>query len=323
MPEEREEILTKYGTDGENAESDISRHNRNLKRKMQKKREILRVNPYIGKTPREIPKIIHQIWLDKNGEDEQVPERYEYLIEKLKSTNPDYEYKLWKNSDVDRLLEQPQYEKYSDAYHDLRFVISKVDFARMVILHHYGGFYVDLDFEFLRPLRELINQHEDKEIILARESDYYEDRYRKLYDGFLGCVPQHPFILGYVEEMWKIIKSLSRYPISDVKGTTGSVNFYRYANGYDYQEKPLKGYPKWQWKKWLIPSCLVLPQNSHPEDICEPSPFLRQVEQLKTGWELTMYCELLVYYTLFYFLLFFVIALVVILIFGWGKGMDL
>ena len=41
-------------------------------------------------------KIIHQIWL--GGE---IPKRYSSYIEKLKKINPNWEYKLWTDKDID------------------------------------------------------------------------------------------------------------------------------------------------------------------------------------------------------------------------------
>lgn len=56
-----------------------------------------------------------------------------------------YKYKLWTPQDADDLF--IGYEKYRPLYDNVRYSIMKVDIIRFIILHKYGGLYLDLDVE--------------------------------------------------------------------------------------------------------------------------------------------------------------------------------
>ena len=55
-----------------------------------------------------------------------------------------YEYNLWGPEQVETLMRQ-HYPGHLERYKRFRHAIMRVDFAKMAILHHYGGLYVDLD----------------------------------------------------------------------------------------------------------------------------------------------------------------------------------
>lgn len=105
-----------------------------------------------------IPKIIHQIYWDYKG----IPlsERPIFLESKksLKLLHPihrGWEYRLWNEKECDKFVLK-YYEYYYDHYTQLRFKIQQIDFVRLLILHKYGGFYIDMDMIPLRSLDELI-----------------------------------------------------------------------------------------------------------------------------------------------------------------------
>ncbi len=97
-----------------------------------------------------IPKIIHQTW--KTGE---VPERFRASQDSWRHHHPDWTYMFWTDADLDAFVEAkypslwPLFQRYPDQ-------IQRVDAARYMMLHHYGGIYSDLDiicrqsFESLR-----------------------------------------------------------------------------------------------------------------------------------------------------------------------------
>jgi mannosyltransferase OCH1-like enzyme len=58
-----------------------------------------------------IPKIIHHIWMGKNN----IPIENLKLADTVRKKNPDFEYILWKDDDVDNLMKNffPEYyEKF-------------------------------------------------------------------------------------------------------------------------------------------------------------------------------------------------------------------
>ena len=68
------------------------------------------------KGQRPIEKIIHQVWLSKNDEyeDVQAPEKYKKYIRAWKEYNPDFVYKFWSGREILNLIKTyfPQYEDY-------------------------------------------------------------------------------------------------------------------------------------------------------------------------------------------------------------------
>ena len=56
-----------------------------------------------------------------------------------------FEFKLWNDKeDIDRLVKN-KYNKFYDIYRSFPAHIMKIDFARLCILHSYGGIYSDMD----------------------------------------------------------------------------------------------------------------------------------------------------------------------------------
>ena len=91
-------------------------------------------------TPR-IPKIIHQIWLGS-----PVPKEFNAIIKTWKEKHPEWEYKLWTDSDVKQiqLINQKAYDAATNYG-------MKSDILRLEILHQFGGVYVDIDQECILP----------------------------------------------------------------------------------------------------------------------------------------------------------------------------
>ncbi len=97
-------------------------------------------------TPK-IPKIIHGIWFSG----EPMPELYKRCLESWKRYAPDFEIKIWDlntyKSDECLFFEQ--------AIADGNWSFAS-DYARADLLYKYGGIYMDLDVEMLRPIDDLI-----------------------------------------------------------------------------------------------------------------------------------------------------------------------
>jgi len=57
----------------------------------------------------------------------------------------DYSYRFWDAKCCERLIKK--YPEFKDMYDNARHKIMKVDIIRFIILHYYGGMYLDLDVE--------------------------------------------------------------------------------------------------------------------------------------------------------------------------------
>lgn len=107
--------------------------------------------------PVKIPKIIHHIWVGPKP----VPELYEKYASTCKALNPDFEYKLWTNRDVEEILNiSPKHKELYKAYEKVRLYAGQKDVLEYMILYKYGGVYMDMDFECKKSLRPLHHQYD-------------------------------------------------------------------------------------------------------------------------------------------------------------------
>ena len=134
------------------------------------------------------PKIIHQTW-----KDEQVPASLAACQESWKRFNPDWEYRLWTDADNDALV-QDEFSSLLDLYRSLPRAIHRADFARVLYLWRFGGLYVDLDIEALRPANELLDGHS---CTLGTEPKLHAERLRGVEqvvcNAAMASEPNHPF----------------------------------------------------------------------------------------------------------------------------------
>ena len=95
-----------------------------------------------------IPKIIHYCWFG-NGE---IPEKDKKCIESWKKFCPDYEIKLWNESNYDIKKNKYMYQAYQSK--KWGFV---PDYARLDIIYNHGGIYLDTDVEIIKNIDFLLD----------------------------------------------------------------------------------------------------------------------------------------------------------------------
>jgi len=133
-----------------------------------------------------IPKIIHQIWLGS-----EFPEKYKALQQSWIVSHPNWEYKLWRDQDIEDLaLNNIELYKSAGNYGE------KSDIARYEILYRFGGLYVDTDFECLRPLD-----------VLHHCCDFYTGcvscPHIVTFNGLIAAVPGHPILKRCIDDLEK------------------------------------------------------------------------------------------------------------------------
>lgn len=96
-----------------------------------------------------IPKVINYCWFGRS----EKPPLVKKCIESWKTKCPDYCIIEWNEDNFD--LAQNDYASEAYAAKKWAFV---ADFARLWIVYHHGGIYLDTDVELLRPLDDLLNE---------------------------------------------------------------------------------------------------------------------------------------------------------------------
>lgn len=95
-----------------------------------------------------IPKIIHYCWLS----DDPVPADLQHYMESWKKYLPDYEFIHWSFKNFDKSSSM----WVSQAFDSKKYAFA-ADYIRLYALYNYGGFYLDMDVEILKPYAELLN----------------------------------------------------------------------------------------------------------------------------------------------------------------------
>lgn len=128
-----------------------------------------------------VPRLIHRVWLGSDP----MPDEFEYYGETWQRHHPEWEMRLWTDSNLPEL-------RYPEALERCRNHGERSDVLRSELLLAFGGVYVDTDVECKRPLEPLIG---DAAAFCAWV------RPGRIGSAVLGAVPGHPAIERLLTEM--------------------------------------------------------------------------------------------------------------------------
>ncbi len=162
---------------------------------------IMSVPSHVPTGAMSIPRILHQTW-----KDDSPPEPLRTWQQTWRDHHPDWDYRLWTDADNRAFLTEhyPWFLPIFDAYPE---PVMRADAVRYFLLLHFGGLYVDLDFECLRPFDdELLARgsvliglepaaHSERD--LARERGLS----RILCNALMASVPEHSFWRAVIAEL--------------------------------------------------------------------------------------------------------------------------
>ncbi|MDX2188012.1 MAG: glycosyltransferase [Opitutaceae bacterium] len=130
-----------------------------------------------------IPRVIHQ--MAKNA---RSAERWAAFSDRVRSFHPKWEYRLWTEADCRKLVSEKEHQLLA-AFDLLPQSVMRADVARMVILREFGGLYLDLDYEMLRPFDLLRHR-----LVLPKaRSLRMGDRADLLGTSIMASEAAHPF----------------------------------------------------------------------------------------------------------------------------------
>lgn len=128
-----------------------------------------------------IPNILHFIWLGSDPSDELM-----HRISSFRELNPDFEIRLWRDSDLRWLGRQAAFDAEAT-------FAGKSDIARYEILLRFGGYYIDSDFDPLLPIAT--SGWARAGLLVAPESrDWFSQ-------GILAAPAGHSFIAQLVQDL--------------------------------------------------------------------------------------------------------------------------
>lgn len=138
-----------------------------------------------------VPKIIHQIY-NMSGKESGLREDYSAYRDTWLANHPHWEYRYWDHASARQLIAE-DYPWFLSCYDAYPHFIQRCDAVRYFILHRYGGLYVDMDMENLKPVDELF---EGCQLALFKSTKGYTN-------AALASVPGHPLWPAVFEEMPK------------------------------------------------------------------------------------------------------------------------
>jgi mannosyltransferase OCH1-like enzyme len=127
-----------------------------------------------------IPRIFHRIWLGAGV----VPEEFVRYGKSWRRHHPAWEMREWTEESLPEGMRPEAYELD-------RNTAERADLIRYEILLRHGGVYVDMDFECLRPVEELL---EDADLVVG-----YVSR-ETLGNAIIAVTPGHPAMDRAVRE---------------------------------------------------------------------------------------------------------------------------
>lgn len=179
-----------------------------------------------------IPKNIFQSWKTKYDDLHPI---LKARIDTIKTNNPDYNYQLYDDKDIDDFVNTYYPGEIADCYNKLNIIVAKVDFWRYLVLYKYGGVYLDFDSGIEKPLNELIMDN-DTAIITAEGNPGLYVQWGLIFSA------EHPILKKVIEIIVNNIKN-KRYShnINDLSGPicfTKAINtvfMERYGSIYPWE----------------------------------------------------------------------------------------
>lgn len=165
-----------------------------------------------------IPKIIHQVYDYRDGRN--IPKQLLEISSTWKVNQPDWEYNFWDHHKIDAFLKE-YYPHYNSRYFRFKFPVQRWDSIRYLIVYHYGGMYVDMDYESLEPIEGLLA---DAECFFGSEPEDHKPAGMSVYLGnsFFGSRRHHPFLQLLVNRCFESpVKTFESDKMRYVLETTG------------------------------------------------------------------------------------------------------
>lgn len=157
-----------------------------------------------------IPKVCYQTWITKDHA--KLSSFTLALLEENKNLNPDIEFQLWDDFDVEKFIKDEFTDTVYTAFKSLNPTVgaAKADFFRYCVIYKHGGLYLDLKSTFKVPhLFGNIIQPDDEAILDIRRDDKQSFRTKWKYGSyeqwFLAFSPRHPYLRMMITRMVEAI----------------------------------------------------------------------------------------------------------------------
>ncbi|XP_052760937.1 uncharacterized protein LOC128203531 [Mya arenaria] len=146
--------------------------------------------------PSEIPRHLHQVFFFETSD--TVPENLVRARDTCLGANPGYRYTLWNKTSINELIDQyyPDVRRLYDSYDHW---VKRADVARYLVVHHMGGWYLDMDIECKKGfdiLRDKAKMKHHSIVVRRTEPVGFSN-------DFIGASPRHSFMAEVISSLLK------------------------------------------------------------------------------------------------------------------------
>jgi hypothetical protein len=185
-----------------------------------------------------IPKIVHQMWKDTPS---NIPHELQRWRQGCMAVNREYNFQLSMDDEL-RQFVHTHYPEYTELFDNLHGVYM-ADMARVLLVYHYGGIYMDLDFYCHKPFHCLLNGHvasylkhrpeAGNLLIVSLEplvhAHLFRNKSRVVIQDFYMATAKHPFLKWLLEDRNAHFKNekaafIAEYGISNYNGSGTSIS---------------------------------------------------------------------------------------------------
>lgn len=176
-----------------------------------------------------IPQVVHQTYFTKH-----LPEEIQHNLNALQKTNPDWEFRLYDDVDIEHYIQQ-HYPTLTHTFQKINpaYGVAKADLFRYLVIYNEGGVYLDIKSSVEKPLNEII-QPDDYYLL-----SHWQNTPGQLHQGigFHRCITHprgefqqwhviarrgHPFLKAVIENVCHNIHHYN--PLLHDTGGWGVVN---------------------------------------------------------------------------------------------------
>jgi mannosyltransferase OCH1-like enzyme len=139
-------------------------------------------------------RIIHQVWfgtIPNKGEAKKAYAKMKLYRESWITKNPTWCRMEWSKQNSINLIKN-FYSEHFELFKNYKFEIQRCDFVRYLILHRYGGWYVDMDYYCNRPLDEAMKEYTN-DIYFVQSPNSFMQNDDHISNSLMYSVPNHPF----------------------------------------------------------------------------------------------------------------------------------
>ena len=143
----------------------------------------------------EIPKVVIQTYFDKN----KIPQK---VYDNISKFGPDYKHIIFDDNEIIDFLKNNFKKDVLKTFNHLKGA-HKADLFRYCYLYKYGGVYLDIKTELIKPLDEVFSQNFTYSVIsIVRDT---------IYQGIISTPPGNPIFLKLIKFMVQLVKSKRKY----------------------------------------------------------------------------------------------------------------